>query len=241
MAKERMINTRLWSDNWIRSINPLDRYLFLYLITNEHNNICGIYELPISTMAFESGIDERDLEKTMLPRLNPKVYYIEGWVILKNFPKYQHRNSPKVKIGIENELKTIPSHILNDAIAYGYGMDMVSHLNSNSNSNSNLDSTLAETSSALIPNLIKLFETINPTCKTYYGNTTQRKACDFLISTYGFEKVSKIITELLPQTNGMEYMPTITTPIQLRDKWSQLEAGVKKERSKLKSKGNTYW
>lgn len=93
----------------------------------------------------------------------------------------------------------------------------------------------------LIPNLIKLFETINPTCKTYYRNTTQRKACEFLISTYGFDKVSNIVVGLLPQTNSMEYMPTITTPVQLKDKWSQLEAGVKKERSKIKSKGNVYW
>ena len=99
----------------------------------------------------------------------------------------------------------------------------------------------SEQSSQLIPDLIKLFEIINPSCKTYYGNTTQRKACKFLISTYGFEKVGKIVTELLPQTNGMEYLPTITTPVQLKDKWSQLEAAVKKERSKIKSKGNVYW
>ena len=73
MAKTRMVNTRFWNDSWVRKLNSLDRYLFLYLLTNEHTNICGIYELPIGTMAYEIGIDERDLERTMLKRLKPKV------------------------------------------------------------------------------------------------------------------------------------------------------------------------
>src|SRR3990167_701531 len=41
--------------------------------------------------------------------------------------------------------------------------------------------------------LIKSFEKINPAVKRMYGNTTQRKACDDLIETYGFERVKKVI------------------------------------------------
>lgn len=248
MAKERLINTRFWNDNWVRHINPLDRYLFLYLLTNEYTNICGIYELPISTIAYGSGLDERDLEKVMLPRLQPKVYYHEGWVIITNFVKYQRIKSESVKEGIKKAIEQAPKSIIDYAtgVGYGDGMGIIptsSHiLESESESELELESEpIAETSSALIPNLIKLFEEINPTCKTYYSNTTQRKACQFLIDTYGFEKVGKVITELLPQTNGMGYLPTITTPVQLKDKWSQLEAAVKKEGTKIKSKGNVYW
>ena len=149
MAKQRLVNTRLWSDNWIRRINPLDRYLFLYLLTNEHTNISGIYELPITTMAFETGIDERDLEKSMLPKLEPKVYYIDGWICIKNFQKHQSGDSEKIKIGIKSEMDRIPQEIkkkINDtlSIPYVYPMDTPRRLSVYSNSNPNLTKDSAQ-------------------------------------------------------------------------------------------------
>jgi len=105
--------------------------------------------------------------------------------------------------------------------------------------------TIGEPISQEIPDLIKLFEEVNPTCKTYYGNTTQRKACQFLFETYGFEKVARVIKEVLPKTNGKEFFPTITTPVQLKDKWSQLEANyrsyISKQKLKKEKQGNVYW
>jgi len=66
MAKQRYINTKFWSDTFISELNPLDRYLFLYFLTNEHTNIAGVYELPLKTIAFETGI-----ELDMLKKMNP--------------------------------------------------------------------------------------------------------------------------------------------------------------------------
>ena len=124
-----MLNTKFWSDSWIRQkLNPLDRYLFIYFLTNEHANICGIYELPIETIAFETGLDERDLEKSLLPRLRPKIYYKNNWVIIPNFPKHQNYQSPTVLEGIKRELSLIPKEISQLAIGYGYGMGIISHL-----------------------------------------------------------------------------------------------------------------
>lgn len=87
--------------------------------------------------------------------------------------------------------------------------------------------------SQLGADVIKQFETIDPKNKKYYNNTTQREASDFLIEEYSFEMVSKIIL-FLPKTNVMEYMPTITTPVQLRDKWIQLESALLREKQKKK-------
>lgn len=147
MAKERLVNTRFWEDGWVRKLNPLDRYLFLYLLTNSHTNIAGIYELPIETIAYESGIDERDIQQTMFPRLEPKLYYKDGWVILTNFPKYQRTNSDKVMAGIRIALDATPKSVKEYAKekGYGSGIDMIwipyiSHIiypNTNSNPNSN--------------------------------------------------------------------------------------------------------
>lgn len=94
------------------------------------------------------------------------------------------------------------------------------------------DTNTAETSSALIPLIIEKFCDINPACKNYYSNKTQRKACDDLILSYGFDEVQNCIINVLPRTNGQSYFPTITTPVQLRDKWSSLKSAVSKKRGK---------
>ena len=129
----RSVNERFWSDGWIRSINPLDRYLFLYFLTNEHTTWCGIYELDLGMMAFESGLDKEELVRSMLPKLHPKVIYQEGWVCIPNWIKYHTSESgtvsPQQKKGYENSLRAVPDRIRGlfvDYIPYAYRMDTLS-------------------------------------------------------------------------------------------------------------------
>lgn len=120
------VHAKLWADSWFRQLNALDRYLFLYLLTNGRSELTGIYELPMDLMAAESGIDERDLRLTMLPRLEPKIYYREGWVMVVNYQKYRTSDSPQLIKGIQKTIEALPSHIKEMAISYGYDMHMVS-------------------------------------------------------------------------------------------------------------------
>lgn len=120
------VHNRLWSDGWIRSLNALDRYLFLYLLTNGRAKLTGIYELPLDLMAAESGIDERDLKGAMLQRLEPKVYYREGWVILVNYPKHHIAGGHKFQQGVKSQFEELPAKIQDIAKGYGYPMDRVS-------------------------------------------------------------------------------------------------------------------
>jgi hypothetical protein len=137
MAKQRYVNTKFWSDTFISELNPLDRYLFLYFLTNEHTNIAGVYELPLKTISFETGI-ELDMLKKMLKRLIGKVVYVDGWVCIKNFQKHQSTESEKVKRGIEIEMSKIPDNI-RKKIDYGYPIDTSPRPIIYSNSNSNVD------------------------------------------------------------------------------------------------------
>ncbi len=79
-------------------------------------------------MAFETGLDKEMLEK-MLPRFNGKIYYIKGWIYIKNFTKHQKATSEKVQIGIKNVLNEIPEDILAKIseidINYNKGIDRV--------------------------------------------------------------------------------------------------------------------
>lgn len=111
----RSVQDRFWSDGWVRKLNPLDRYLFLYLLTNEHTNWAGVYELEIGMMAYESGIDERDLERSMLPRLGPKIIYIDGWVYIPNWVKHHMSESgtlsPQQKEGVRKAMEKVPAQV----------------------------------------------------------------------------------------------------------------------------------
>lgn len=110
MSKKRMIDTKFWADNYIVELDPLERYLFLYFLTNEHTNLAGIYELSLRMMAFETGLDGEMLDK-ILKRFKGKVHHINGWVYVKNFAKHQIFNE-SVKRGIEKAIQDIPSDIL---------------------------------------------------------------------------------------------------------------------------------
>lgn len=111
----RSVQDRFWSDGWVRKLNPLDRYLFLYLITNEHTNWAGVYELEIGMMAYESGIDREELERSMLPRLSPKIIHVDGWVYVPNWIKHHMSDrgklTPDQQKAIEKAWTSVPDNI----------------------------------------------------------------------------------------------------------------------------------
>lgn len=97
-----------------------------------------------------------------------------------------------------------------------------------------------EPSSDEINLLIKSFEEINPACKTHYARPPQRNACKELIASYTFERVKSVIEKTLPKTNGLQFFPTITTPIQLNEKWVSLESSIRKYQSEKLSTKEKY-
>lgn len=115
MSKRRLVNTKFWSDGFIVNLDPLERYLFLYLLTNEHTEICGVYELPMAVMVRETGIPEKDNNAckgliSLLKRLENKIFYYDGWVYIKNFTKNQSSNS-NMEIGAKRTLDALPKQV----------------------------------------------------------------------------------------------------------------------------------
>ena len=139
MAKQRMINTRFWDDSYISDLDPIEKLMFLYLLTNAQTNISGIYELSIKKIALDTGIDKEMVQK-IIGRFtkDKKVFYVKGWVCIKNFIRHQNHKSPKIRVGIEGELENVPNTILKQVIGYGYGIDTLSHLTESNLIKSNL-------------------------------------------------------------------------------------------------------
>lgn len=53
----RTIDTSTWTDPKVRKLQPLGKLLFVYLITNSHAHVSGIYYLPRAVVALETGIE----------------------------------------------------------------------------------------------------------------------------------------------------------------------------------------
>lgn len=113
MSKKRMIDTKFWTDDYVlNQLNPIDKLLYLYLITNPYTDISGVYELPIKLMSVETGIDIENIKNACLPRLEQdgKIIYRFGWIAIKNFQKHQMKN-PKVEAGMKAGLEKAPKEI----------------------------------------------------------------------------------------------------------------------------------
>lgn len=320
MAKTRMVNTRLWNDSFVSQLDPIEKLLFIYFITNEHTNISGIYELPLKIAALETGIDE-SMFKKVLNRLKPKIIYKNGWVAVPNFIKHQNIKNQKILAGISYELarapeelrslissdafkpvdkktrKRIPRSIRNEVLRVGgnrcalckakggmggtvgghgvhdgvtleidhivpvsaggtnelsnlrvlcskcngkrnadlkwkgdgWNTGGTSHLDSDSDLDS--DSNTADKSAGDNLNFfIDLFSEVNPAYARLFANKTQRAAISRMLAQHGAEKLEQAI-KVLPQTNSTKYAPTVTTPLQLEEKWGALAAFFKKEKT----------
>jgi len=94
-----------------------------------------------------------------------------------------------------------------------------------------VNNTSEETSQVV--ELIDFFKEVNPSYKKWFGNKTQRSACKRLLETHGLEKLKKIIS-FLPQSNTTQYMPVVTTPVQLEDKFAQLATAWQKIKNNQK-------
>lgn len=58
----RTIDASLWTDQKIRKLKPIDRLVFLYLITNPHTHVSGLYYLPNLIAQHETGLSANQLK-----------------------------------------------------------------------------------------------------------------------------------------------------------------------------------
>ena len=146
MMKTRIIQTRYWDDSFINESNYLTRYVYLYLLTSQCINICGIFQLTINKILFETGITRQQFliaQKEL--SVAKKVLFIDGWVYIVNARKNnKYENSPLNVTCCKNELSKVPKVIMDNINLY---------------LNSSIDSTMYSTHKPKIIN--NNIETIN--------------------------------------------------------------------------------
>jgi len=113
MAKYRHVQTSFWSDARVsEEMTPEDKYFYLYLMTNEHTNQIGVYQITRKQMAFELGYSIESA-KALLDRFinhHELVVYNEETreVCILNWGKYNlNKGGKPIEDCIKKELKSI--------------------------------------------------------------------------------------------------------------------------------------
>lgn len=118
--KTRIIQSRFWDDNFINESNYLTRYIYIYLLTSQYINICGIFQLPVNKILFETGITRQQFAVAQKElEASKKVFFVEGWVYVANARKNNHyENSEFNALGCQRELDKVPESIVNTIKLY---------------------------------------------------------------------------------------------------------------------------
>jgi hypothetical protein len=224
--KSRYINTRFWSDTFVSELSPTEKLIFLYFLTNQYTTISGIYEVTIKTVSFETGVPLDEVE-IIMAKLEPKIIYAEGYIIIKNFYKHQQRN-PNIDKGIAESLKELPRNVVTrlHELNFPYS-DLVRRATPKDTFvNAEQSTTVIGKEKDYINAIFDCFYEINPTLN--YGNKTHRAAVTDMLKKYRFQELKKI-AEYAVSINGQPYTPVITTPLDLKNKLAQLMTFYKKE------------
>ena len=141
MAKFRQLHTSFWNDPLVLDLTPEQKYFYIYLLTNPKVLQCGIYEISIRQIAYETGYEQNAVLSllTHFESIN-KIKYSKktNEIAIINFLKYNYSNSPTVKKCIEKDFETVKNK---DLISYVYCIDTlnIEYASNNKNNNNNKD------------------------------------------------------------------------------------------------------
>lgn len=179
MAIYRNVAMSFWTDaKIVDDFTPEERYIYLYLFTNPHTNLCGCYEISVKQIADETGFGVTKV-RNILSRLEGKhdvIRYSEQSkeVLILKWHKYNWTSSEKFRVPLEKEIESVKcvefSTFLNDvlngndtvSIPYGYHSDIRARTVSVS-----VTDTVSDT-------VIEIVNYVNETCGTNYKASSKK-------------------------------------------------------------------
>lgn len=114
MATQRFISTSFWDDEWVVTLKPEEKLVYLYLMTNTLTNIAGVYKITLKRMVYDTDLSKSSIEKT-LERFKEakKAYYFGEYIVIPSWPKHQKiEHHPKLKAGIHAVLDSLSPEVI---------------------------------------------------------------------------------------------------------------------------------
>lgn len=126
MAKYRQIHITYWQDPFVEDLDPLEKYFYLYLMTNSKTTQCGCYEISNKLIKYETGLNQDQIDKFIkLFTDKNKIKYDPNTkeFLITNWLKHNSFKSPKVKSCIIKELKEVKNIIFKEYIESIVGIE----------------------------------------------------------------------------------------------------------------------
>lgn len=110
--KFRYYNTATWRDEWYGELTKDEKHLWNYLLLSPDSNLAGIYRSTYRLMAFETGIDQAEVQRIFSEVFEPagKAFYVHGFVVMKNWFRHQKFNSKHVS-AVQTILNALPENV----------------------------------------------------------------------------------------------------------------------------------
>lgn len=243
--KTALINTDVWKDEKIISLNSDTRLLYMCLVTNPERNTTPAYKCGDRLLSAYTGYTKEllDICKKQLQK-NKLIYFIDDYIIIGECAYVKPTKGKLTEELYSREFDKLPNKIkdFTHELLMSDSCASQEYIYIYINKDKDIDNNNREKKIKYNPlggEILKAFEEVDPKNKTYYGNTTQRKACDYLLEEYGLDEVLKRIT-VLSKTNKIPYFPTINTPHDLKEKWVKLNDAVDKKRRESKNSEEKY-
>lgn len=120
MSKQRLVKDEIWDDEWFYDLDPSEKLVWLFLLTNPRCNIAGVYKMNYRWASGVIGFEKDTLEnilssfekegkilRTDCPQTVSREYM---WIIISNWLRHQS-NNPSVIQGIVRILQETPLEI----------------------------------------------------------------------------------------------------------------------------------
>jgi carbohydrate-binding DOMON domain-containing protein len=130
MATQRYISTSFWDDEWIMSLDPSEKFVYLYLMTNTLTNIAGVYKISNRRICFDTGYNDDTINKILERYAEAeKAFRYEQYIIIPSWPKHQKWESKsKIQAGIESIIKELPKELVKFLVKIQYRYPIIPYI-----------------------------------------------------------------------------------------------------------------
>jgi hypothetical protein len=121
------IEDLFWKDEKLIKVSPNAKYLFLYLLSNPHRNILGLYYLPKLYIVVDTGLPEETVSKGLEELFRNGLITVDNaskMVLINNFMKYNPLENPNQVTNAVKKIKELPrTDLINDLIQQLQGLE----------------------------------------------------------------------------------------------------------------------
>ena len=109
----RIIYTEIWQDDFFVGLNPDEKLLFIYYLTNESVNIIHLYKCGVNRVKADTGIDTPIIQKAQRKfEENGKMFFKNGYIFLRNAHRFERYEGSKNEIAKGKLLSRLSKELL---------------------------------------------------------------------------------------------------------------------------------